>query len=326
MKPDDVRRTLNELLEAIGRGGLGVVYRARNTEDGQIVALKVIRPEKVGEWSTRRRFLREIKLATRLDHPAIVRVFDSGDHEDGVFIVMELVEGETLFRVLRRGPMHAVRALEIGYDLAGALAHAHERGVVHRDLKPGNVIICEDGRPKLLDLGLARDTLHPESTAITATGLSVGTPGFIPPERIECSATDQGSGDVWALGVLLYRTMLGQSPFPGRTVAGVMEAVLSQEPSWEPVDGWTALAEGPQLVIAACLLKDPRQRYLTMVELREDIDRLIKGAPIEDLQACELHDRIRRRAERWRFLQRLLIGVGVVGALVALGAWLAMRG
>jgi serine/threonine protein kinase len=256
----------------IGRGGMGIVYRAEQLRLGRKVALKLLAPELAENQAFRARFEHESRLAGVLDHPHIVPLFEAGEVDGLLFISMHYVEGTDLRDLLsHEGRLEPERALAIAAQVASALDAAHDRGLVHRDVKPGNILIAGDAptdRPEhcyLTDFGLTKDTSSP--VELTATGTFVGTIDYIAPEQIE-GAKPAGHGDQYALGCVLFECLTGRLPFARDDEIGVMWAHLQDEPP-------TVTALRPDLpaaidaVVARALAKDPRQRYGTCTALVE---------------------------------------------------------
>jgi len=226
-----------EVRELLGAGGMGEVYRAIDTRLNRAVAIKVLASGGDSEDSVRARFEREAQVISSLNHPHICTLYDVG-RQDGVdFLVMECLEGETLEHRLRRGPMGIDESVRCAIDVADALDQAHRNGVIHRDLKPGNIMLTKSGA-KLLDFGLAQpwlaewsesDDSTPTNAALTMKGLVVGTPGYMAPERLKGSDSD-ASADLFAFGAVLYEMMTGRKAFPGATRAEIMQSVLAQPP------------------------------------------------------------------------------------------------
>jgi serine/threonine protein kinase len=257
---------------------MGEVYRARDTRLGRSVALKVLPPERSASADARSRFEREAKAISQLSHPHICALFDVGRDGDTDYLVMELLEGETLERRLARGPLPVVDVVRYGREMADALGRAHGAGIVHRDLKPGNVVLTSSG-VKLLDFGLARtvpgaftsagtsllETAQP-GDALTAEGLLVGTLSYMAPEQVEGRAAD-ARADLFALGGVLYEMLTGRRPFQGATPAAIAAAILRGDPA--PVR--ELRPECPpalERVVAACLVKDPAERWQSAHDLR----------------------------------------------------------
>jgi serine/threonine-protein kinase len=265
------------LLERLGKGGMGEVYKARNPQLNKLVALKTIRTDRLVRPDDVLRFQREARSAARLDHPNIVRIFDIYDYPQGQFIAMELVEGMSLSRVLKtRGPLSVPLACQYGCQVALALQHAHEKNVVHRDIKPANLVILKtpaaDGVTlKVLDFGLARCVGDAGEHELTTSGQWVGTPDFIAPEQACDSKNVDIRADIFSLGCVLYHAMTGKSAYPGSSVAEKLAARISGPA--QPIhlvrpDVPSGLAD----ILARMLAREPQWRY---------------GRPLEVAQALE---------------------------------------
>jgi serine/threonine protein kinase/Tfp pilus assembly protein PilF len=255
-----------EVLESLGIGGMGEVYRARDTRLERDVAIKVLSEHLARDPGMRERFEREMRAVAALTHPCIMSVFELGKVGDLSFAVVELLEGDTLRKRLAAGALPWTQVAAIGADLGDALAAAHGKGIVHRDVKPENVVLTRDGRTKLLDFGLARfdgGVTRANATfgALTSPGLLMGTIGYIAPEQIHGEAATPES-DIFAIGCLLYESVTGRMPFARTTAAEVMAAVLNAEPA--PI-GDSAVQAPPELqrVILHCLAKRPADRFRT---------------------------------------------------------------
>ena len=239
-------------LEALlGRGGMGVVYRARDLALDRDVALKLLAPHLAEDVSFRERFLTESRVAASLEHPNVVPIHDAGEIEGQLYIVMRLVVGSDLKVVLREGPLEPARAVGIVEQIAGALDAAHARGLVHRDVKPSNVLLDEHGHVYLADFGLSR--YLGDAASPLGPGRSLGTADYVAPEQIRCQEVD-GRTDVYALGCLLYETLAGQPPFRRGTDAATLYAQLEDPPPTLP---------GLEQVLPKALAKDPADRYPT---------------------------------------------------------------
>jgi pimeloyl-ACP methyl ester carboxylesterase/predicted Ser/Thr protein kinase len=256
-----------EVVSRIGQGGMGIVYRAKDTNLGRDVALKVLSPSFATGERARRRLLREARHAAVVNHPNICTIFDSVEIDGRDVIVMELVAGVTLAALMGDGPLPTPRLCSIAAQIADALDHAHARGVIHGDLKAANVIVTENDRVKVLDFGVSRRLASDDQGPLTVAGSSEGhvggTPAYMAPELLRGDVTDPRS-DLWSLGVLLYELVIGRQPFAGRTLYDLMTDILETEPV-VPVEADPRVAG----VIGRCLRKDPSQRYQRGSEVRD---------------------------------------------------------
>jgi tRNA A-37 threonylcarbamoyl transferase component Bud32 len=284
-----------ELLEELGRGGMGVVYKARQITLGRIVALKTILPQATLAEDSQRRFLQEAKAMALLQHPNIVQIHEIGRQGEHPFLVMEYVEGDNLSSLLDGKPLPPHRAAELLVVLAGAVHTAHQHGIVHRDLKPNNILLAADGTPKICDFGLAK---HFAGTADqTQTGLLAGTPSYMAPEQIWGIRGTQGPAiDVYALGAVFYETLTGRPPFLAENAIETMRLVEREEPvpprRWEP-----KTPRDLETICLKCLAKEPRRRYAGALDLANDLRRFMAGEPI--------HARPAGRLERsWRWCRK----------------------
>jgi YVTN family beta-propeller protein len=241
----------------IGRGGMGVVYRAHDLALDRDVALKLLAPHLAADVSFRERFLKESRVAASLEHPNVVPIHDAGEIDGQLYIVMRLVEGSDLKAVLREGPLDPARAVIVLQQIAGALDAAHTRGLVHRDVKPSNVLVTEDGHAYLADFGLTR-RLSDQAAGFDA-GLSLGTPDYVSPEQIEGKEVD-GRADQYSLACLLHETLTGAPPFPRASEAATLFAHLEEAPPSPP---------GLEAVLSKALAKDPDERFQACAELIE---------------------------------------------------------
>jgi TolB-like protein/predicted Ser/Thr protein kinase len=267
-----------ELVEEIGRGGQGVVYRARQKSLNRTVALKVIG---LGRWATRahiKRFRLEAEAAASLNHPCIVPIYEVGERDGACYFSMGLVDGGQLDAVAKREPMPIRHAAELIAKLARTVQYAHEHGILHRDIKPGNILLDAKGEPHLTDFGLAR-LVETEST-VTRTMEVLGTPSYMAPEQaVGNNARVAGATDIYGLGAVLYQLLTGHPPFAGGTTFETVRLVLDSEPRqprlWNPkVDRDLAT------ICLKCLEKDPQRRYSSALALAEDLERWLKHEPI----------------------------------------------
>jgi WD40 repeat protein/tRNA A-37 threonylcarbamoyl transferase component Bud32 len=266
-----------ELLEVVGRGAFGVVYRARDTELDRVVAVKVPRLGTLTSPEEIDRFLREARSAAQLQHPGIVAVHDAGHGGGTCFVVCDFVAGPTLAEVLQTRPPTAEEAARLAAGVADALHYAHAHGVVHRDVKPSNILLGEDGAPHLTDFGLARRDAG-EAT-ITLDGQVLGTPAYMSPEQAggEAHAVD-GRSDVYSLGVVLYQLLTGELPFRG-TTRMLLHQVLHDEPR-PPRRLNDRIPRDLETVCLKAMAKEPARRYPTAGELADDLHRFLKGEPV----------------------------------------------
>jgi eukaryotic-like serine/threonine-protein kinase len=326
------------VLEKLGEGGMGVLYRARDTRLDRDVAIKVLRPEATFDAARRRRLVQEAKAASALNHPHIVTVHDVGqasvDGQEVAFIAMECISGRGLDRLLAERRPSVAEALDIALQIAEAVAAAHGAGIIHRDLKPANVMLSDAGHVKVLDFGLAKMREGPgaglatpegatvtrapapaETTApMTHPGAFVGTPAYMSPEQVDGKSADARS-DVFAMGTLLYEMLAGQRPFRGDTPVSLLSAILRDSPP--PLRSLRPdVPRYLQRVVERCLAKNPDERYASAAEL------------LLDLTACRV--RIKARASWWRAAlsqPRYAVPLAVAAvALVSFLAWTWARG
>jgi Tol biopolymer transport system component len=272
-----------EITGSLGVGGMGEVYRAKDTKLGRDVAIKTLPSALAQDHDRLARFEREAKLLAALNHAHIGVIYGLDEHEGTRYISMELVEGETLEAKLKAGSLPVEDALRLAVQIAGALEAAHEKGVIHRDLKPANIMITRDGVAKVLDFGLAKaftadsdkaSAAHSPalSLAMTQAGLILGTAGYMSPEQASGQATDQRA-DVWAFGVVLYEMLTGLPLFSGESVPHVLAAVLQREPDWNRLP--KNLHPRLKLLLERCLEKKARNRYSGIADARVDIEKVL---------------------------------------------------
>src|SRR5213596_949977 len=267
-----------ELLEVVGRGGQGVVFRARQKSLNRIVALKVI---SLGQWASTahlKRFRLEAEAAARLEHPGIVPIHEVGEREGSCYFSMKFVEGGQLDQVARRHPMSIRQAVELIAKVARTVHYAHEHGILHRDIKPGNILLDAKGEPHLTDFGLAR-LVESEST-VTRTLEVLGTPSYMAPEQAVGNNAAIGSvTDVYGLGAVLYQLLTGQQPFAGGATYETIKLLLDTEPR-QPRLVNPKLDRDLSTICLKCLDKDPQRRYSSALALAEDLERWLKHEPI----------------------------------------------
>ncbi|HEV3212273.1 MAG TPA: Stk1 family PASTA domain-containing Ser/Thr kinase [Acidimicrobiales bacterium] len=280
MEPVVAPRTFSgryEVTHLIARGGMAQVYRALDTRLGRHVALKVLFPELSVDRTFVERFRREAQAAANLSHPNIVAVYDWGEDEGTYFIVMELITGTSLATALRaEKTMPATRAASIAAQVASALAYAHRHGVVHRDIKPGNVLLTDDGQVKVTDFGIAQAVSTEEG--LTMAGSVMGTAAYFSPEQAEGAVVD-GRSDLYSLGVVLYEMLAGRPPYVGDSPVAVASMHVRNEP---PLlrDLSPAVPEPLERITMRALAKSPEDRYQTADEMRADLVRFGEGQPV----------------------------------------------
>jgi len=317
-----------EVVSQIGKGGMGTVYRARDVRLDRTVALKVLSAELTRDATRKRRFLLEAQAACKVSHPAIAQVFDVDEDEGVTFIAMELVEGKTLASLIQARELGLLRSVEIALDVARGLAKAHAEGIVHRDVKPENVIVSRDGHTKILDFGLAK-LLDPgegetpdqaltrmETVARTHGGLVLGTVAYMSPEQARGQEVDPRS-DLFSLGIVIHEMLTGERPFGGDTVLDTMHAIAFEET--RPV---TAIRPDvpPKLqrVLDRCLAKTPGERYHDATELVADLEEVRRELESGSISGLPIGDRIRAQLRSLGQVgpgDRLWIVLGVVFVL-----------
>ena len=266
-----------ELLRHIARGGMADVYLARDGLLGREVALKVLFPEFANDPNFVERFRREAQAAANLNHPNIVGIYDWGQERGTYYIVMEHVSGRSMSDVLRStGPLHPDRAAEIVSDVAGALSTAHAAGLVHRDIKLGNILVSDSGDVKVADFGIATALVSGGDAALTQHGSVMGTATYFSPEQAQGKALD-GRSDLYSLGVVLYEMLAGVPPFQAETPVAVAYKHVQERPDGL-IDRGVQVAESLQAITMKLLAKSPANRYPTADDFRNDLRRYLAGA------------------------------------------------
>ncbi len=283
-----------EILRELGKGGMGVVYLARQLDLNRLVALKMIRSGAHAAAEELQRFLTEAEVIARLRHPHIIHIYQVGEHDGLPYCALEFAEGGSLHQKLNGVPMPAGPAAELMEVLAGAVHAAHEHGIVHRDLKPANILLTKDGTPKVTDFGLAKDISEEAGPSQTRTGTIMGTPSYMAPEQAQGKARDVGpSADVYALGAVLYDVLTGWPPFQGETALDTLQLVLSKEPV-PPTQLQPRVPRDLETICLKCLEKEPHRRYATAQDLADDLRRFLRHEPIEARPVGSLE-----RARKW---------------------------
>src|SRR5215216_1663044 len=267
--------------QEIGKGGMGVVYRAEDTKLNRTVAIKALSADLIGDEKARTRFLREARTASAIDHPNICTVYEVNEVDNLLFFVMQYIEGKTLKKFIGGRPLPLDQALEFSLEIADALAEAHRRNVIHRDVKSSNIMLNERNQLKILDFGLAKQVKPADSYGssdshhtldLTAVGSPFGTASYMSPEQAKGEVADARS-DIFSFGIVMYEMITGRLPFKGKSSIDVMHAVMHDEPA--PLGD--AVPPRLQQIVSKALAKDPKARYQSADLLLEDLRSLIRS-------------------------------------------------
>jgi Tol biopolymer transport system component len=316
-----------EIQSLIGAGGMGEVYRAHDSRLDRTVAVKVLPASFSADRDRMQRFAQEARAAAALNHPNILSIFDIGDQQGSLYVVSELLEGETLRERLRNGALSARKSIDYALQVARGLAAAHEKGIVHRDLKPENLFVTNDGRVKILDFGLAKLT-RPETVssddaptvhAVTEPGLIMGTVGYMSPEQVRGQTAD-ARADIFAFGAILYEMISGKRAFHGETSADTMSAILKEE---TPELSETArnVPPGLERIVRHCLEKIPSQRFHSAGDLAFDLEALTEISATNKSGAQAAVQEV-KGAESRRKLARIAGAIVLAALLITAGWWL----
>lgn len=297
------------LLEPLGRGGMAVVYRATDTVLGRPVAVKVLSEALARDPAFVERFRREALATARLAHPSVVTVFDHGSEGDVRYIVMELVDGPTLADLLARGALGLVRTVAIGDAVLAALEAAHAHGLVHRDVKPGNVMLTETGQVKVMDFGIARSA---DSETLTGSGTVVGSASYLSPEQVRGLTADHRS-DLYSLGCVLYEALAGRPPFTGPSAVSVAHQHVSSEVV--PLSHLVPVPAELEEVVMRALAKDPLARYDGAGQMRTAL-AAAASPPAEPTRPMPV---IEPRADGWGKLAAAAIVLAFLAFVVSFG-------
>src|SRR5512134_3363447 len=308
--------------ELLGEGGMGVVYKARDTRLGRPVALKVLPPAFSADEDRKGRFKQEARAAAAVTHPAIAQVYDVDEGPGGLFIAMELVEGKTVKTLIQGRELDLLGALEIATQVGGGLQKAHEHGIVHRDIKPENIVVTPDGHAKILDFGLAKlleptapqapeGISHMETLARTQAGFVLGTLRYMSPEQARGQAVDHRS-DIFSLGIVLYEMVTGQLPFAGNTALDTLHAIAYEET--RPMTALRPnLPPSLQRVVTRCLRKRAQDRYPEAKDLAGDLKTVQREIESGISSKAPLALRLQ---EQWRSLRDRTLGDWLLPAAV----------
>lgn len=307
-----------EVIEKLGEGGMGVVYKARDTKLDRIVALKLLPSHTGTEKTEKQRFLNEAKAASALDHPNVCNIHSIEETEDGIlFIVMAYYEGMSLKEKIGRGPLPLKEVAGYAIQIASGLLKAHENGIVHRDLKPANIFITNDDQIKIIDFGLAKASRH---TMLTKSGTTLGTVPYMSPEQAQGSEVDHRT-DIWSLGVVMYEMITGQLPFRSEYETALVYSILNEDP--EPVTGLrSGVPMDLERIINKCLEKDPQNRYQHSDELRVDVRRIEKElsrdvAAKSTISTNRVSDRKSEDTRAYRNMRPFMLGIPLVILMIA---------
>ncbi len=308
-----------ELLDEVGRGGQGVVFRARQKSLNRTVALKVI---SLGQWASKahlKRFRLEAEAAARLEHPGIVPIHEVGERDGSCYFSMKFVEGGQLDEVVRRAPMSIRQAAELIAKVARTVHYAHQHGILHRDIKPGNILLDQKGEPHLTDFGLAR-LVETEST-MTRTLDVLGTPSYMAPEQaMGNNAAVSSVTDIYGLGAVLYQLLTGQPPFAGGATYETIKLLLDTEPR-QPRLLNPKIDRDLNTICLKCLEKDPKRRYSSALALAEDLERWLRHEPIQARRTG-----IFTRGGKWVRRNPKLVATGVAGLVLGAAVIWLIRG
>ncbi len=303
-----------EVISEIARGGMGVVYRARQKRLNRVVAVKMILQGQLASDGDIQRFYSEAEAAARLEHPGIVPIYEVGEHEGQHYFSMGFVDGESLADRVRRGPLPAREAAALLRDVAEAIEYAHQHGIVHRDLKPGNILLTRDGQPRVTDFGLAKAI--EQDSGLTASGQILGTPSYMPPEQAAGRIREIGPlSDVYSLGAVLYCLLVGRPPFQGATVMETLKHVVESAPV-SPRLLNPSVDRDLETICLKCLEKTPAHRLASAGELAAELQRYLAGESIRSR-------RVNAATRVWRWCRRKPLAAALVASVLVLGVAIA---
>jgi serine/threonine protein kinase len=293
-----------KIIEELGRGGMGIVYKAEDMKLKRTVALKFLPPELIHISEVKDRFMREAQAAAALDHPNICTVHEVDEADEKTFISMAYVEGQSLKKKIESGPLELDEALRIATQVAEGLEEAHKKGIVHRDIKSANIMVTEKGQAKIMDFGLARMA---GGTLLTKEGMTLGTIAYMSPEQARGEEVDQRT-DIWSFGVVLYEMLCGQLPFKGERDQAVVYSILKEKP--KPITDLKAeIPVSLEQVVSKALEKNPNKRYQHMAELLDDLRSISEGIVPEEIRARVRKAKLLKR-------KRAILYAGTAGLII----------
>jgi len=301
-----------EVIEELGKGGMGKVYRVEDKKIKEEVALKLIKPEIAADKKTIERFGNELKFARKIAHRNVCKMYDLSEAEGTHYITMEYVPGEDLKSFIRRaGPLSAGKTIYIAKQVCDGLSEAHRLGVVHRDLKPQNVMIDKEGNVRIMDFGIARSL---KAKGITGAGVMIGTPEYMSPEQAEAKEVDKRS-DIYSLGVIIYEMVTGKVPFEGETPLSIAMKHKGEAPR-DPKELNSQITDDLSSVILNCLEKDKEKRYQSAEEVRSELERIEKGIPTTEIEVPKRKPITSKEITVTIGLKKVLIPALVVVAII----------
>jgi serine/threonine protein kinase/tetratricopeptide (TPR) repeat protein len=308
-----------EVIEELGEGGMGKVYKVFDRKIEEKVALKVLAPEIAGDEKTIERFRNELKLARKISHRNVCRMYDLSEEEKTQFITMEYVPGENLKSLIKRvGQLSKAKAVSIAIQVCEGLAEAHRLGVVHRDLKPQNIMVDSEGNARIMDFGIAHSI---KTKSITETGMIIGTPEYMSPEQVEGDVVDQRS-DLYSLGVILFEMLIGQVPFQGETPLSVILKHKTEQPP-DPRRFDDQISFELSRIILKCMEKEKKKRYQSAEQLLSDLADIQKGITTTDKSRLEKR-RIKTAVKKWK-KKGLIAAFSVVAVALVLSGFFLFR-
>lgn len=308
-----------EIINEIARGGMGIVYKARQVSLNRVVALKVLLAGGAASEIEIQRFRREAEAAGALQHPNIVSIYEIGQFESYHYFTMDFIEGETMQALIKKRSSKRKKLVQILEKVARSLQYAHDRGVIHRDIKPSNILVSLEGEPKLTDFGLAKklDT----TTVLTESGATLGTPFYMAPEQTLGSKDIDGRVDIYAMGVILYEILTNRLPFNAGTLVDLYHKIVEEDPI--PPSKINAKTDKDlEVICLKAMEKDPQRRYQNAKEMADDLNRYLNGEPIT-AQRSSLHYRLLRKAKRYK--QKLAIAGGVALLILSLAVFVVLK-